>query len=378
MKILMVTTTYSPSLNGVAISTYRTVQELRRKKHRVTVIMPHHPQRKKKHPDDIELPALPNPIQKDYPIPVPARFSIPQLAKKRFDIVHFHQPVLIDVLAQSIAKDQNIPLVFTYHTRYEDYAKQYASFLPKKFLSQIVKAKIQTILNRCDGLIATTQTYQQQLQKTFQKPVFYVSTAGLTKRMKVRVSKQTLRQHHQIPLDKTVLLNVSRQVPEKNLPLIIKTFALLPTKYFLVMVGGGISTEPLKKLSQQLKVNSRVLFTGPLPQENLPDWFSLADFFIYSSKTDTIGINILEALSAGLPVFAVQDPNVAEVIKHGSNGFVLPAKPKAFAKAIQQFPWRRYASFSRQATTSAHHFLISETTKQLVEVYKTIIANKHV
>ncbi|HEX9817454.1 MAG TPA: glycosyltransferase, partial [Patescibacteria group bacterium] len=221
MRVLVVTNTYPPSLNGVAISTYRTVVELRKQGHTVTVVMPKNTRRKNGHADDFELLSLPNPVQPDYPIPLNLSQSIVQrIQKKKYDIVHFHQPILVDRLARTIAKKQQIPLVFTYHTRYEDYVQKYFSFLPEQLLSKAVQNTVEHNIKRCDALIATTKTYQKWLKKIYQQPIYYVSTAGLQQSMKVNRSKNQLKKACRIPLRKTILLSVSRQAPEKNLELI--------------------------------------------------------------------------------------------------------------------------------------------------------------
>ena len=339
--------------------------------------MPKHPNRRQKHPDDIELPSLPNPIQPDYPIPLNISQSTIQAIQRRpYDIVHLHQPVLVDKLARTVAKRQGIPLVFTYHTRYEDYAKKYLSFLPEEIINVALENTVDQNIRRYDALLATTKTFRQWLKKKYRQPVYYVSTAGLTKPMRAKGSKQALRKKYRVPIKKTVLVNVSRQAPEKNLELLLKTHALLPDRYFLVMVGDGMAAKSLKELSRELGIQKRVLFTGALPQEKLAPYYTLADFFVYSSMTDTIGINILEAMSAGLPIIAVKDPNVEEVVTHQQNGLIVKPTEQAFAEAIQQFPEDKYNEFAEKAIKTAQQFLIPNTVRKLTETYQAVI-KKH-
>jgi len=141
------------------------------------------------------------------------------------------------------------------------------------------------------------------------------------------------------------------------------------------MVGDGPHSSSLKSLAKSLGITKSVTFTGRKLQEDLPEYYSAADVFLYSSSTDTIGINILEAMSAGLPVVAVKDPSTAEVVKHKNNGFLLPPKAKDFALAIKKLMSSKTTiiKMSKNCLATADKFIIRNTTKKLLNIYQKVI-----
>jgi 1,2-diacylglycerol 3-alpha-glucosyltransferase len=391
----MLTTTYVPSLNGAAISLYRTARELRKQGHRVIVAAPSHSSpRPEEGLVDIEIPSVPNLIQPDYPLPVPLASDIlDQLENTQLDLVHLHQPIILDKLAKAIAKEKACPLVFTYHSRYEDYA-QYIPKLSQSLARKVINARVGWVIQDCQAVISTTQAMKKELMNKYDVPIYYASTAGLAHPMTTNSTKESLRKKYNLPTDKTLLLSVSRQNPEKNLELLLHSLSLLPNNYHLIMIGEGISHSSLQELAQSLQISDRVTFPGALPQAELIDYYSLADFFLFSSLTDTLGICLIEAHSAGLPIFAVDAPNTREIVKHQANGFLVPTSATApasesdsasaptstqasatastFAETIQTFPMKKYPQFSAAAKENAKHYMISQTVQDLVEVYKKV------
>ena len=91
-----------------------------------------------------------------------------------------------------------------------------------------------------------------------------------------------------------VLLNVGRVSREKNLP----AFLDLDIPGHKVVVGDGPCLEEFRLTYPE------VLFTGPLSGQQLADWYTEGDVFVFPSKSDTFGLVIVEALATGLPVAA--------------------------------------------------------------------------
>jgi glycosyltransferase involved in cell wall biosynthesis len=249
--------------------------------------------------------------------------------------------------------------------------------IPNEKIADLVEGRVTSFANRCDAVIATTKTFEKELKKRYKSPVYYNSTAGLTKTMKLNENKKVVRKRLNLPADKTILLNVSRQAVEKNLELLIETYAKLnKSKYHLVLVGSGPHTKNLKNFAKKLKIYKSITFPGRKLQEELPEFYSASDIFLYSSNTDTIGINILEAMSAGLPVIAVKDPSTAEVVKHNKNGFLVQAQTLDFVKSINKLnnSKKGYQIMATNAIKTAEKFKVEGTTTGLVSIYKKIVS----
>ncbi len=123
-----------------------------------------------------------------------------------------------------------------------------------------------------------------------------------------------------------LLLFVGRFVPLKNLPFLLKTFAKIAKEdsgVRLMMVGEGPLDGKIRRLSRKLKVSERVIFTGKITNEELPQYYSAADIFVMPSVYDNFPNSILEAMSCELPIVATNVGGILMQVKHGENGFLV-------------------------------------------------------
>lgn len=371
----MITATYPPSANGVAVSTKRTVTALRAMGHRVVVVGPDHGVRER---DYIHMPTVRSPFFgiKDYPIPLPQSLPIflRRLPTIPWDIVHVHHPVIAGPFAQRVARSLHVPAVFTYHTQY-DAALEHISMLPKSVVRWYYQSCILTTLVKFNGIIATTKWLKKRLEIHIPHvPIYYGSTAGLSTPFFVNVPKPTLRKTLHVPIQGPMFLCVSRLSPEKKTEILLRGFILWARKHSkgtLVIVGDGINRAALERIARESSVSERILFVGKIANESLPSWFSAADVFLYSSITDTIGINILEAMSSGLPVVAPSHETTREIIITGTNGVLYEGDDSHMPTAIDH-ALRNRKKLSKGARISAREYDIATTTKHLIHIYETV------
>lgn len=133
---------------------------------------------------------------------------------------------------------------------------------------------------------------------------------------------------------KMTLLYVGRLAPEKDLHILFNAYLSLPVnikeKVRLVVVGDGPMAGALKE-----KADSTVYFTGFQEGEELAKIYRSADLFTFPSGTETYGNVILEAFASGLPVLAVNQGGVKEIVKHGKTGWLVrPRDVDAFRQGI--------------------------------------------
>jgi 1,2-diacylglycerol 3-alpha-glucosyltransferase len=378
MNILVVTATYPPSSNGVAVSTLRTVSELRKLGHSVVVIGPDHGE--KIDTEYIALQTIHNIpfVPRDYPVIVPSLspFQIRAIYKRSWDIIHVHHPKPLGLFALSLGELVHTPVVFTYHSQHDLNIEIYAGWLPVEIKKLLYSITVKDLCNRVNGVIATTHWLQKSLIKKFpHQRIYYASTAGLESPFYRNGNKTELRRKHNIPLNKFQFLVVSRLAKEKNIPYILSAFSVWAKRHdngMLIIIGDGLYKGHLERFVQRCPFKSRIIFIGNIPNDKLSDWYNMSDIFLYSSISDTIGINILEAMSARLPVVARNHITSREIIRSGYNGILAENKITGFVRAMEVAIIEK-KRLSHGAYETANHYMIKNTTKDLVHIYEDVI-----
>jgi 1,2-diacylglycerol 3-alpha-glucosyltransferase len=379
MNILIVTATYPPSANGVAISTKRSVEALRSLGHRVVVIGPNFPN-SEKDLDYISFFTVKIPFfgLVDYPIVIPAS-SVSfarKLPKITWDVIHVHHPFFVGEFAVSLGVVLQTPVLFTYHTQYDAYLN-HLTLLPEYVKKYLYKKNVLDFLNKLDGIIATTKWLQKDLMvKSGRQDVYYISTAGLPRSFVVQKSDAHLRAELGLPHKGPIFLSVSRLSPEKKTDILLRAFLVWAKTHphgILIIIGDGSYRQTLESISRQHPQGKRILFVGKVPNEQLAPWYTVATVFLYSSVTDTIGINIIESMSAGVPVVAPDHYTTREIIQNHYNGIL--ASRKSIAEQMSVALKKRLL-LSSGAKKTADRYDGTVLTKKLLLVYEKVRKKK--
>lgn len=325
MRILLVTATYLPTINGVSLSVKLQKDELIARGHSVTIIAPKH-RKQKGEKGVIRLPSLPNPKYPDYPliVPLPYKDSHFKILGKKYDVVCFHHPFYLGDTAILLAKYFKCPSMFFYHTQYDEYAK---TILPKQIpykpIKKYIMNHIKEICSKADHIVVETTTLKNKLTSLGIKQAISVIASGRRTMKLEGKSKMDLRKMYDLPIDNEIVLCVSRLSKEKNLETLIKIVKNIKAKkkITLVIAGDGPERSILERLVAKLNLDN-VIFLGNVDYKKLPEIYSLADIFAYPSKTDTQAIVLVEAMSAGLPLIGFNSPGPKDFIINNINGLL--------------------------------------------------------
>jgi phosphatidylinositol alpha-1,6-mannosyltransferase len=138
---------------------------------------------------------------------------------------------------------------------------------------------------------------------------------------------------------KRVVLCVTRLVPIKNLPLLLRAVADVRQRsadVVLVLVGEGPQQPALEAQARTLGIADAVLFVGYARQEDTPSWYRTAEVFALSSDFDNSPNVVLEAMATGLPVVATDVGGLRDYVEPGRNGLLAQKGSRAeFAAALQ-------------------------------------------
>jgi len=376
------TNTFSPHVGGVARSIEQFSEEYRRLGHKVKVIAPEFDNMNKVEHDVVRIPALRNFNHTDFsfitPIPHPLKKL---LAGYEPDIVHSHHPFLIGSVALKVAHSLEIPIVFTHHTKYEDYTHNVSleGELVRKFARNIAT----NYANTCDQIFSPSQSMHDELIKrgvttridvvpTGVQTEFYRTGNGVKTREELGISQNAF-----------VVGHLGRLTKEKSIPFIVESvigfFNRLKAEAnaCFVVFGDGPASELIEHEFVTAGLRHRLVIAGPRDKAQVPDAYHCMDVFAFASQSETQGMVLTEAMASGVPVVAVDASGVREVVRDRKNGRLLEEQSvEKFADALQwvsELGNVQYKQLVNSAMTTANEFSMPNMAKLAIEHYQRLL-----
>lgn len=376
MKIGVFTDSYKPYTSGVVTSITTFKQELVKMGHDIYIFAPSYPNYEEEEEKVYRFYSLPAPTNPDYTLAIPVYPGLNMLLRKiDLDVIHVHSPFTMGRVGLHYARRYGIPIVFTYHTLYD----QYVHYVPiAQDLARDITIKYSTnFCNQCDHVIVPSTEVEAKLKELrIKTPVSVIPTGVPIHKFKNGDSTWLRKHYPSIPEDNKILLFVGRLTKEKNLEFLIKAFNLLKKDRHdttLVLTAQGPLEHELKQLVRDLglSLEKDVIFTGALPFDTLINVYYSADLFVFASLTETQGLVLIEAMAAGLPVVAVRANGVIDMVDDGVNGYLTPCDEKEFINAIKKVlvDDETYAVFRANAYKKADMLSSVNMAQKLEKIY---------
>ncbi len=309
MKIDIVTDTFAPDVNGVAMTLGRLTDGLRKRDHRVHVIRTGDGR-----DDETIAKSIPLPGYREVRVGLPASLMLRmRWLKRRPDAIYVATESPLGKSAVKAAKILGIPVVTGFHTNFHEYMKRYSlgTFQP------MVMAYLKRFHDRADCTLAPSPELVEKLRGEGFENVHLMGRGVDTELFCPSKRCEVLRSTWGATTGAPVAIVVGRIAAEKNLDLAIQCFnemrASVPDLR-CVMVGDG----PLReKLAAK---HPWVHFSGVQMGEDLARHYASADVLLFPSETETFGNVVLEAMASGLTTVAYDYAAAAKFLKHGQNG----------------------------------------------------------
>lgn len=380
-RIAMCSDSYLPRISGVVHSLHAVAGALRAQGHRVVIAAPHYPGYVDADPDVVRFPSLRPPHQPDFPLALPyAPTAWRRLASEPFDIVHAHSPFLMGAAASRLAGRMQAPLIFTHHTLYDEYI-HYAPFVSARVSAPAVRRYVTRYANRCAAVVVPSEWMVRRLRdQRVTARIAVVPTGVLDPDLLAALDPSGVRAAYGVPPHRSLLVTASRLAREKSVELVLRAFARIAAgrEAALLVVGGGPEEAALRVLAAELGVADHTVFTGLLPQRRALECVAAADVFLYASQTETQGLVVIEAMAAGVPVVAVAAGGVAEAVRDGETGELVPPDAPAIAAralALLDDPGRRHR-LGRAGAAAARAYTLAAVTRQLVDLYASVVPDQ--
>lgn len=369
MRIAVVTETWPPEVNGVAVTLAKLVQSLSHRNHDVQLIRPRQAKIdsavRDSNLEEVLMRGMPIPRYPELKLGLPSKKNLVKAwTLRRPDVVHIATEGPLGWSALQAAKVLKLPVTSDFRTNFQSYSKHYGVGWLRK--------PIVAYLRKFHNATACTMVPTRELQRTLGENGFVnlkvvsrgVDTAlfNFTKRdLQLRASWGATDQTK-------VLISVGRMAPEKNLEQVLKVFDALQfmgDQIKLVMVGDG----PLKEQFKQRYPN--IIFPGMLTQSDLANYYASSDLFLFPSQTETFGNVTLEALASGVPVLAFDCAAARDWVQTDINGWLIPEnRPDDFAsKAVEIF---KSKNLLEAVTTSTRQQIVHLDWDQIAEQVESV------
>lgn len=385
MHIVMFTNTYAPMVGGAEKSVEVFSEDLRQAGHRVLIVTPAFEGAEQSTDLIVRLPSIKNLGDAGYSFRLPSSPGLNDRLKTfQPDIIHCHQPFHLGDTALRYARQHGLPLVYTHHTLYERYLHERDA--DSDILRRLAVTLPSEFANLCDLVIAPTESIAEMLrQRGVTRPIRVVPT-GIDVARFASGDRRRARRRWKIDESAPVVGHVGRLIPAKNLDYLARALSAWlerggPEARSLI-VGDGSAQTSIREHFQRAQVEDRVIFTGKQTGDDLADAYAAMDLFAFSSLTDTQGLVLVEAMSAGKPIVSLNATGPCDVIEHEQSGHLVDvnAPPEQFAEAVSQIVEDddRLRAMSDAARERAEHYSRSSCLDQLQDVYDAVERDKAV
>jgi glycosyltransferase involved in cell wall biosynthesis len=381
MRIAIFTDAYLPEINGVTTSIELFRAELLRLGHEVYIVAPNYNRNQEEGTWVIRFPSIPYffPQMRERRFVFPSFRKLFKLGKLGIDIIHSQVPGNMGVYALWASRWFRIPHIHTYHTLYMQYT-HYVNF-PTAFSTRAVRWISQHFLGRCQRAVAPSRQIRDELHSYgVDCPIDVIPTGIEPQDRSTLKSATEVKRRFSIPEEAPLLCYVGRIGREKNIGFLLEMFARLrrrlPSARF-VIVGDGPERQRLMRKAYDLGLGETVRFAGYIPRYLVFSVCRAADLFVFASKTETQGLVILEAMSVGTPVVAVDAMGVSDLQADGRGGFLSPPQVSVFTDRVEQMLTDRELreEKAREAEAKADEWSMRNMTKKLVASYQASIAD---
>ncbi len=329
MHYAIVTETYPPEVNGVALTVQSLEQGLRTRGHEVSVVRPRQDAASAPDPGETLVRGIALPRYPGLRAGLPATGTLAKAwTAARPDAVYVATEGPLGWSALRVARRLGIPVATGFHTRFDEYMRDYR--MP--WLEPVALRWMRHFHNRAGATLVPTRELEAFLDGAGFRRVRRLPRAVDTQLFDPARRDAALRAEFGVGEGSPMLVYVGRIAAEKNLALAVRAFRMLQARRpdaRYVWVGDGPMREALQRQ------NPDFVFTGVQRGEALAKLFASADLFVFPSRTETFGNVTLESMASGVPVVAYDYGAAREHLRDGLHGAAIALDDEtAFLAAV--------------------------------------------
>jgi glycosyltransferase involved in cell wall biosynthesis len=376
MRLDLVTETYLPEVNGVAMTLGRLVKELGERGFDIQIVRP------RQHEEilsETDSSCDGWPVMRIKGLPLPGyqgiRFGLPcrRVFKKKWrrsrpDLVYVATEGPLGWSAISVAESMDIPVISGFHTNFHTYSSHYR--VP--FMERLILGYLRWLHNRTAATLVPVESLQKSLTEKGFRSVSVFGRGVCTQQFHPSRRKEQLRASWGLQPDQLAVIYVGRVAPEKNMELAIAAFEKIKSirkdaRY--IVVGDGPSLSSLQKRHPDF------IYCGTQRGDELAEHYASADLFLFSSMSETYGNVVPEAMASGLPVVAFDYAAPSRLIQPGTNGFLVPMGDEAaFVDEAVRVAGFAFDDARKRVGQTAAQSMVAFSWKQEIDRFMEVVA----
>ena len=382
LRVLMISDVYFPRINGVSTSIETFRADLAAEGIQVRLIAPDYPERH-------DVAATWRVASRRIPFDPedrlmhwrPLKQTAHHLAGEGIDLIHVQTPFAAHYAGTRTARRHGIPVLATYHTHFEEYIAHYLPALPRPWLRAAARRIATGQCNDLDAVVVPSRAMHRTLTDYGVTAPLHVLPTGIPVRHFAGGDGAAFRARHGIPAERPVALFVGRVAFEKSIDFLIIAMAAavrLRPDLLLVIAGEGPALPALRRQAEQAGLDGSIRFVGYLDRErDLPDCYAAADVFAFASRTETQGLVLLEAMAAGLPVYALAEMGTRDILEAERGAVIAPSDPVAFGNGLAALIGNRYQLdvLAAEARDYALEWAAPARARQLAGLYRSLVSS---
>ena len=251
----------------------------------------------------------------------------------QFDILHAHSPSLCGLAASKIARESGIPFIYEARALWEDTAVDMQKFTERSVKYKISRYLETKLFKKASAIVVICESLKKEISSRIGTNHIYVVPNGVnTQEFIPREKSGELINKYNLK-GKTVVGFIGKFFRYEGLDILLKSIPLILAKnknMVFILIGGGVEEANILKMAKELKLNDNVIFPGWVPHQEISDYYSIIDIFVYPRVSKRITelvtpLKPLEAMAMGKMVVASNVGGLKELIKDQKTGFLFSA-----------------------------------------------------
>jgi 1,2-diacylglycerol 3-alpha-glucosyltransferase len=389
MRILITGETYYPALNGQAIFTTNLAEGLVKRGHEVLMVyssekgLAYRSQRNGVHLEAIKSVSLRKLHENAYFTAFPGKDVQRILNAFQPEIIHIQDHYLLSRSFVKTAEQYGIKCVGTNHFMPENLAP-YVPLLSKikPLYNHIFWQWMLEVYNHVE--VATAQSKASAAlvrSEGLHRPIFPVSCGIDLERFHPDplTDRAACRARYGLDVNRKIFLFVGRVDKEKKLDVLLKALSILQRDDIqLAIAGRGAALNELQKMTVDLNIQDRVVFTGFVSDDDLPALLNSIDIFTMPSEAELLSIASLEAMASGKPVLLADAVALPELVTNGVNGYLFnPGDYENAAKymALLADHPEHWADMGKASLEKSRYHSLDNIIRQYEMIYEALVTN---